>query len=180
MIIASVVFAVFALLFVAVRHNFSAGIAMLVAVVAGEALTAALMMIVRVPVTTSYVYVLFFNAILSAVAMTFTLNNASAISKTEKGKAMTASELISSALATQEVLLLTAGLAVSLVLVGAIATVTVRWFALLALISVVASLFAALTYAPALYLPLKEAADKKAAQRARYDYKKGVKEPKAN
>ena len=179
-IIASAVFAAFALLYVVVRHNFSAGLAMLAAVVAGEGLTAALMMICRVPVTTSYVYVLFFSALLSSVATTFTLNNASALSKTEKGKAMTVSELIASALATKEVLLLTAGLAVSLVLVGAIATVTVRWFAIFALISVVAGLFASLTYAPALYLPLKEAADRKAAQRARYDYKKGVKETKAN
>ena len=138
------------------------------------------MMICRVPVTTSYAYVLFFSALLSSVATTFTLNNAGALSKTEKGKAMTTSELISSALATKEVLLLTAGLAVSLILVGVIATVTVRWFAILALISVVAGLFASLTYAPALYLPLKEAADRKAAQRARYDYKKGVKETKAN
>ena len=61
---------------------------------------------------------------------------------------------------------------VALVLLGAIATIAVRWTAAIALLSVVAGVFASLFVAPTMYLIVKKFADSKDAQRARYDYKK--------
>lgn len=169
-VLAGVGFGVLACLYVAIRQKFTNGLTLLASMSVSAALTCAIVLIVRIPVSASLVYVLFFNLLFTAIATTFTLNK---VNKAQKEKEdIEAEELISSNVAVCETLGFAAATAVALILFGAIATNLVRTFAAIALISVVVGLFAALFFAPAFYLPVKRFADKKAAQRARYDYKK--------
>lgn len=172
-VLAGALFGVLACLYVTVRQKFTNGLTLFVSMGVSAGLTCALALITRLPITASITYALFFNLLFTAVATTLTLNKVNAKQKEVEG--IEAEELISSSLAIREVLLLSAGLLVALVLIGAIATSVVRAFAVVALLGLVAGVFSALFFAPAFYLPIKRYVDKKAAQRARYDYKKGVK-----
>ncbi len=175
-VIAGVAFGVLACLYVTVRQKFTNGLTLIASMTVSAALTCALVLITRLPITASLVYVLFFNLLFTAIATMFTLNKVNAAQK-ENGE-IEAEELISSNLAVRSVLTFACTVAVALVLVGAIATNLVRMFAIISLMSLVVGVFSSLFFAPAFYLPVKRYADKKAAQRARYDYKKGVKENK--
>ena len=173
-VIAGAAFAVLAFVYVAIRHKFTSGITLFMSMGVGAALTCALILIVRVPLTSSLVYVLFFNMLFTAIATMFTLNRVRDLQK--NNDEMQAKELISEGLAIKPVLVFAVMVAVALVLVGAIATHALRAFAIISLIGLIAGVFSALVFAPAFYYPIKEAVDKKAAMRARYDYKKGNKE----
>ena len=91
--------------------------------------------------------------------------------KTDEYKEKSAEDAIVSSLPAKGILLFCLVAAVVLVIVGAIATAAVRWFAIASLIGVAAALYSVLLFLPSLYLPLKKASDKRAAARARYDYK---------
>ena len=173
-VIAGVAFAVLALVYVAIRHNFTSGLTMFVTMCVSFALTFALILVTRLPITSSFVYVLVFNLLFTAIATMLTLNKVRQLQKSEEK--LEAKELISSALQVKPVLSFAAMAVVALVLIGAIATYAVRMFAIISLLGVVAGVFAALFFAPSFYLPVKNSADMKDAQRARYDYKKGVKD----
>ncbi len=175
-VIAGAAFGVLACLYVTVRQKFTNGLTLLASMFVGAALTSALVLITRLPLTSSLLYVLFFNLLFTAIATMFTLNKVNASQKENSN--VEAQELISNNIATKQVLLFSAATAVALVVIGAIATSVIRNFALVSLVSLVAGVFSALFFAPAFYLPVKRYVDKKAAQRSRYDYKKGVKENK--
>ena len=175
-VIAGVAFGVLACLYVTIRQKFTNGLTLLASMAVSAALTCAIVLITRLPITASLVYVLFFNLLFTATATTFTLNK---VNRAEKeNDEIEAEELISSNIAIRSTLIFSAVTAVAIVLFGAIATSIVRTFAAIALIGLVAGVFSALFFAPAFYLPVKRYVNKKAAQRARYDYKKGVKENK--
>ena len=131
-----------------------------------SALTAAVVLLVRIPVTNSLLYAVALAAPVTAALVMLTLNKLRANLKSE----LAADEWIASSVATEEILAIAAAGGVALVLIGAIATATVRWFALVALIAFAASVFVALMYAPALYLPLRKRADKKAAETTKSGY----------
>lgn len=175
-IIAGVGFGVLACLYVTIRQKFTNGLTLVASMLVGAALTSSLIIITRLPLTSSLVYVLFFNLLFTAIATTLTLNKVNAAQKDNAD--LEAEELITSNIAINQTLLFGAAMAISLLLIGAIATSAVRNFALISLIALVSGLFSALFFAPAFYLPVKRYVDKKAAQRSRYDYKKGVKENK--
>lgn len=174
--IAGVVFALVVGLYLAVRQNVLNGLTSVAAMTVSMALTCALVLITRIPLTGTILYTFAFNMLFTAIATVFTLNKITA--KAKENADMDAEELVSENVAVKEVGLFSVAIAVALVLVGAIATSFVRYFALTAVLSLVAGVFSALIFAPALYLPLKRYADKKQAQRSRYDYKKGVSETK--
>lgn len=169
-VIAAVGFAVLACLYLAVRHHYASGVTLFVSLGVGAALTSALVLITRMPITGNLLYALFFNLLFTAVCVMFTLNN---VRKTAKeDKKIDAESLINSSVAVGQVTGFAVAAVVALVLLGAVATSAVRWFAAIALLSVVAGVFASLLFAPAFYLVVKKFADAKDAQRARYDYKK--------
>lgn len=169
-VIAAAAFAVLACLYLAVRHHYASGATMFVALGVSAALTCALVLISRMPITGNLLYVLFFNLLFTAICTMFTLNNARKAQKEDKK--IDAETLVNSSVAVWQVLTFAAASVVALVLLGAIATSAVRWTAAIALLSVVAGVFASLFVAPTMYLIVKKFADSKDAQRARYDYKK--------
>jgi preprotein translocase subunit SecF len=54
----------------------------------------------------------------------------------------------------------------------------IRLFAINSIVALVCATFTGLIIAPSLYIPFKKKADKKQAERARYDYKKEKKSEK--
>lgn len=169
-VVATVVFAVVACLYVAVRHHYTSGLALFVSLGVSAALTCSLVAITRIPTTDNWIFTLFFNLLFTAVCTAFTLNNVRKAQKEDKK--LDAETLVNSSVAVGQVLGFAFACVVGLVVLGAIATSAVRWFAAISLLSVVAGVFASLFFAPALYLQLKKVADAKDAQRARYDYKR--------
>ena len=170
LVIAAGVFAVLACLYVTLRHHYVSGLTLFVSLSVGVALTSALVLITRMPITGNLLYTLFFNLLFTAVCTMFTLNKVRKAQKDDKK--VDAETLIKSSVAVEQVLGFAAANVVALVLFGAIATSAVRWFAAISLLSVVAGVFASLFLAPALYMLVKKYSDAKDAERARYDYKR--------
>ena len=170
------VFAIVVGLYLAVRQNLLSGLTAGVSMTVSMALTCALVLIVRVPLSGSILYAFVFNMLFTAIATVFTLNKFTA--KSKENADIDAEELVCENVAVKETVTFGSAMAVALILIGAIATSGVRYFAIMSFLALVAGMFEALIFAPAFYLPLKRYADKKQAQRSRYDYKKGVSETK--
>ena len=156
-VIAGVVMAVLVFAYVSLRYKLGMGVVAAVCTLLGMALTAAFAILTRIPVTASVSYVFAVAGLLSAVTTLFTFNKL-------RGN--------SEELATKEIGLFTVLFGAALIVVGAVATAGVRWFAVLALIALLVAAFLGLVYAPALYLPIKAAADSKPAKNAYVGAKK--------
>lgn len=176
--IACAVFAVLAFVYVSLRYRLAMGVVAAICAIVGGALTAALAVLVRIPLTTSAIYVVAVAALLSVVNTMFTFNKMRANMKSESA-AKSNEELVAQSVATKEIATLNGAIGVALVLVGAIASQPVRWFALLALIGVGVAFLVGWLYAPAIYLPVKKQADKNAAKKADYQGAKARKKPVA-
>ncbi len=164
-----VVFAALAFAYVALRYRLHMGILAAIATVVGPVLAAVVTLITRIPLTNAVLYVFGVTALLSAVFTLLTLNKLRSNLKEGDGE-QNLQETVVSCVASKEILGITVSLGVALVLVGAIATSIVRWFALVALIGLIAAAFVGLFFVPALYLPLRESADKRAANKPKNGY----------
>ena len=171
-VIAGVVMAVLVFAYVAIRYRLNMGIVAAIATLLGGLLTAAVIIITRIPVTASVTYVLAVAQLFSAVTTLLTFNKVRANSTKEEASTQSAEELITSSIAAKEILSLAMVGGISMIIVGACATAGVRWFAILALIGLVVATFIGLVYAPSLYIPFKKAADKKPAKDAYVGAKK--------
>ena len=165
-------------IYIAVRYKLNMGAAAAISSLTGTLLTVALVALVRLPVTASLAYAGAFALLYTTVTSMLALNKMRENFKTDEYKEKSADEAIVSSLPVKTILAFAAVSAVALVLMGAIAVASVRWFAIASLIGVLAGTFASLIFMPAIYLPLKKLSDKRAAERARYDYKKSGKDKK--
>lgn len=177
--IACAVFAVLAFVYVSLRYRLSMGVVAAICAVVGGALTAALATLTRIPLTTSAIYVVAVAALLSVVNAMLTFNKLRASLKADGAKGKSDEEWIAESVATKEIATLNGAIGAALVIVGAIASQPVRWFALLALIGVGVAFLVGWLYAPALYVPVKKQADKNAAKKADYQGAKSRKKPVA-
>lgn len=168
--IAVAAFAVLALVYVALRYRLHMGILAAVCSLVGSLLTAAVILLVRIPLTNSFLYVVALAAPVTAVLTVLTLNKIRTAMKLEENKDKSNEELIVENVATKEIVSVAIFGGVALVLMGAIATTAVRWFAVSALLSLAVVVAIGWIVAPALYLVLKNAADKKAANSTKYGY----------
>ena len=176
--IASAVFIVLAFAYMAWRYKVGVSLLVTLCNVLGVLLTTAIVILARIPVTVSVSYVMAVSAMLTTVVTLMTMSKLRLNAKSESEAEKSAEEQVVSAIAVKEICAMTALGGVSLVLVGAIATSAVRWFAVVALIALLVSAFIGLFYAPALYLPMKEAADKKPAKKDYQGAKKTSKKEK--
>ena len=163
-VIAIVLFSALAFAYVSLRYRLNMGALTAICSLAASALTAAVVLLVRIPVTNAFLYAVALAAPVTTAMLAFTLNKLRANLDSE----LPADEWIVSCVAVKELLAIAAFGAFALVLVGAIATASVRWFALLSLIAFAISVFTALVYAPALYLPMRKRADEKATSKSGY------------
>ncbi len=171
-VLAGVLFGVLAGGYIILRHNFAAGFSLALTMCLSAGLTSAVCVITRLPISISIVYVLFFDLLFTAIATMFTYNKIHDATKSA-GKDANTEEIVVSNLANKSIVIFAIAVAIALVVVGAIATHTVRMFCIFALLATISGTFASLFFAPASYLFFKKIADKKAAEKARYDYKKG-------
>lgn len=162
--IALAVMAVLAFAYTAIRYRWDMGVMVAGAIVLGALLTSALIAIVRIPVTNALAYVVTLGALVSAVVTLLTMNKVS-----KKEFSADDAEEMADCVAVKEILALAivgAGALVVVGVAGAIANVTLLWFALSALIAVGSAVAIGLVYVPVWFLPLKKAADQKAADKA--------------
>lgn len=162
------VFAVLAFAYTSLRYGLSKGILTGVSTLVGAGLASTLTLLFRLPITVSSFYVIAVSALITAVFVTLTLNKLRANIKSGEYADKSAEETVVASTATTEILGFATTLGVALVLVGAIATASTRWFALTAFIGLLAATFVGLIFAPALYLPLKKVADKRATRKVKY------------
>ena len=176
-VIAGVIFAVLAFAYVSLRFKLQMGILTAGSILVTMALTTALAVIVRIPVTYSAIAVVAVSALVTAALVLLTLGKLRA--KAKEATADAEEALLANA-PEKEILTVAACGGIVLVVMGVIATTTVRWFAVLALLGLIASVFVSLIFAPSVYLPLKKIADKKAEKNTNYKgAKKKSKEKKA-
>ena len=157
--IAVAVFAVLAFIYVAIRYRLYMGVTVAIAIVLSAVMTSAVVLLARIPVTSSTIYAVVISSVLAAIFSVLTMNKIR--SNTEE---LSAEEKVYASVATKEIAAITVALGASLVLVGAIATWSVRWFAISALVSHLVSALIGLVFVPAAYLPMRKAEDKAAAR----------------
>lgn len=156
--------------YVALRYRLNMGLVAAGSTLLGAVLTTALVLLVRIPVTTSIFSVGVIGAMLSAVMTLLTFNKVRANLKTEEFENMSAEETMEKSVAVKETLALVAVLGTALVLVGAIATANVRYFALMALIGLVAATFVGAVLASAVFVPLLAKAKKADEEKTKSGY----------
>ena len=171
-VLAGVLFGVLAGGYIVLRHNFAAGFSLALTMCLSAGLTSAVCVLTRLPISISIVYVLFFDLLFTAIATMLTYNKIHDATKSAEKGANT-EEIVVSNLSNKAIVIFASAVAIAWVVVGAIATHTVRMFCIFGLLATISGTFAALFFAPASYLFFKNIADKKAAEKARYDYKKG-------
>ena len=159
---AIVLFAVLTFAYVSLRYRLNMGIVSGISVLVGVILSVSVLLLCRIPLNNSSLYAVAVSSLLSAVFTLFTFNKIRENFQSEASKSQKSEEVVAQSFATKETLLLTATLGVALIVVGAFGTVSVRWFALSSLVTLIASAFVGLVYAPALYLSFKKVEDKKA------------------
>ncbi len=151
-VIAGAVLVALVFAYVAIRYGLYMGIVGGASTLVGTLLTVALIILSRIPVTASVIYVIAVGAILSAVMSVIALNKI----RGEK-------EVLP---ACNEILTLAALLGAGIVVILAVATMGVRWFALLSLLALFAATVVSLLFVPALYAPFKVALDNKPVEGA--------------
>ena len=146
-VVAGVVMAVLVFAYVALRHGLFKGVAVGGANLLAVLMTVAVVILTRLPVTASAIYVFAMAGLFSSVVALVALKK---VEEMEEG-----------ALAVKEVALVTAPVAAAFVLVGAIAVPGVRWFAVLGLVAILVAAVVALFSVPTFYLPFKIVEDNK-------------------
>ena len=152
-VIAGVVLVAAVYVYAAIRFGIGKGVVVALGTLLGTVLTAAIVILTRIPVTASVSYVFAAAALLSAVTSVLSMNKIAAGEKSDEHLC-----------ACKEILSIGVLTAAGLVVLAAIAPMGVKWFALMAFIAVVAAVAAGIELVPAMYAPIKAAADKKPAK----------------
>ncbi len=152
--IAAAVFAVLAIVYVAVRYaSVWTGLAVGASVFLSMALTVGLILLTRIPVTVSTASVVAVAGLLTAVSALLTLGKVRSASKDSEESV---ESILSSSIAAKETLLLSGGLAAAMLLVGILGKTTAAWYAVAAFVAIAVAALISLFYAPALYLSAKK------------------------
>ncbi len=177
--IAGAVFTVLAFAYVAIRYRkLAEGLVAGVSVLLGMLLTAGVIILTRAFVTTNVAAAIAVAGMVTAVMVLFTFAKLRAMEK-EGGEGSTEEKLVS-AIAWKESAYLAGGIAVGMLFVGITGRTTAAWFAVAALIGLVAALFVALIFAPAAYLSIKTSAEKRPSKKGYVGAKKTSKKEKKN
>ena len=153
--IAVVVFAVLAFIYAAIRHGVAYGLVALLTPIVTAALTTSIVLLTRIPVTSATFYAVAAVTLVSSVFVMMLLNKIKNNSAADAYANADTETLIKGSLASKWIVWTSVALGVAVVLVGAIATAAVRYFALAAFVGLVVAAFAGLIFAPACALAAK-------------------------
>ncbi len=163
--VAVAAFAILAFAYTWIRYDLVYAVTTASAVALTALLSAALILLARIPVTASVLYVCAVAPLLAAVFAILGVNKLAANQSSDSVEAK-----VVKSVAVKETLATVAGLGGALVLVGAIGTWAMRWFAICSLIGLLVSAAVAIFVIPALQLPLLEKQAKLAAERNKSGY----------
>lgn len=165
-IIASVIFAILAFVYVTLRfRRWDMGLLVVLAIVLGVGFTTAIIALVRIPVTASTVYAIAGAGLLATITAIMTLHRVRLASKEEDAKNKSAAEIVTNAIAWKEIVSLCTILAVAMLFTGILVGKAGIWFALSALVGIVMAAFIGILYVPAVCIPLKGVVDAKIANK---------------
>ena len=164
--IAGFVMIVLVYVYSAIRFGIGKGVSVALGTFYGLGLTIAIVILTRIPVTASIGYVFAMAALLSAITSVMTMNKIAANEKAENGCAC--------ACACKEIGAICGWTCAALLVLAIFATKGVTCFALTSIIAVIVATLIGLKGVPALYAPIKAAADAKPSQDA-YAYVGAVK-----
>ncbi len=170
------VYAILAFVYVAIRHGVCYGLVALIAPLVSAILTTSLVLLTRIPVTSATFYTVFVSAFLAGVFVMMLINKISNNAKEDAYADADAETLIKGSLMSNWVVWTAVALGVAVVLVGAIATAAVRYFALAAFVGLVVATFVGLIFAPACVLAAKTYVKAKAPKNAYVGAKKADQE----
>ena len=180
-VIAGVVMAVIAFIYVSIRYKLWNGIVAFVAMGLSAALTCAVILLTRIPLTTTVLYPVELGMLLTAILVILMVSKIRGV-ETENDKPVANVDDVAENVCFVPGIVLCATILASvavLAIVGAFVATNFVAFAAIMAIAVLMSVFSAFIFAPALYVPVRTAFANVAADRARYDYKKGEKKAKA-
>lgn len=166
-VIAGVVLVAAIYVYAAIRFGIGKGVVVALATLIGTLLTAAIIILARIPVTASVSYVFGTAALLSAVTSVLAMNKI-AVSEKSGEKVCACKEILTIGVLT----------AIALAILAAVAPINVKWFALMAFVAVVAAVVSGIELVPAIYAPIKSAADKRPAKDGYVGAVKGAKQEK--
>ena len=153
--VAVAVFSVLAFVYEALRYRLFMGIVAAVCSALGSLMATALVLLVRIPVSNSLLYISVLAAPVAVVLALFTFNKMRAAMQANQEFA------VEETIACKEITAVAVLGGVALVLLGAIATTAVRWFAVAALVALIVAVFVGGLFAPAMCIPMKKAEDKR-------------------
>lgn len=159
-VVAAVVMVAAVYVYAAIRFGIGKGVLAAIGTFYSIALTAAVVIITRIPVTTSISYVFGMAGMLGAVVSVLSLNKIKANEKAEGASEMQADELVASSLAINEIVPVACLTAIALVVLAIVAPANMKWFALGAFVGVVMATVVGMLLVPSMYIPVKVKADK--------------------
>ena len=161
-VIAAVGIAVLAFAYVAIRHSLGMGIVAAASAIVGAGLTSAILLITRIPVTSSVAYVAAIGALASLVVTVLTLNKVHAnLNADEPIEETVVASTPVCTIASFTVLVAAAMLLVGVIsLIGAGAFTVATWFAIACILAMAVTAFVGIIYTPALYCLLRNSVDK--------------------
>ncbi len=154
--VVAIIFSLVAGVYVAIRYGWKKGIVAFLAPIVGMVLSTSVILLTRIPVTSAVFYAVAVSGLISEIFTVFTLFNMRS-NETDKGET-----LVINSIALTEILTFAVVFGVAIVLVGAIATSIVRWFAVCAFIGLLGALYASILFAPAVIAPMQICDEKKA------------------
>lgn len=174
--IAVAVYAVLAFIYVAIRHGLNNGLVALVAPLVSAILTTSFVLLTRIPVTNATFYAVIVSAFLADVFVMMLMNKISKNAKEDAYADADDATLIKESLTSDWIVWTAVALGVALVLVGAIATAAVRYFAIASFVGLFVATFVGLIFAPACTLVAKTYVKAKAPKNAYVGAKKADQE----
>ena len=158
--------------YTAIRHKLAGGVIAAAITLVTLALTTALTVIVRVPVSSTCANALFLSTVLGAVYGVAVAGKMRKAETNEENEGLSAKEIVAKEMPEKSLLIATCALAVGIVLIGAMGISPVQWLSLIALLGLASAYFTAGILFPSIYPPIFEKLQKKRAAKRRYDYKK--------
>lgn len=176
--IAAVVLLAAAFVYVLLRHKLAAAVSATVIALLTLALTVALTAIFRMPFSTLSVGIWFIALVLGETFGTVTAAKMHETEKDKENEGLTAKELTEKGSSEKTLLVLSAAIALGVLLIGIMGISPVQWYALNALLALASALFTAGVLFPATYPAILEKLLVSRAKKRRYDYKKSAKKEK--
>lgn len=169
-------------IYVSLRYKIAAGITATAIALVTLGLTASVAVIARIPVSSTCANALFLSLLLGAIFGVVAAGKMHAAEKDEENAELSSAELVVKGMPEKTLIVLSAAIALGILLIGAMGTAPVQWLSLITFIGLACALFTAGILFPAIYPPVLTKLRVARAARRRYDYNKkakATKQPKA-